>query len=299
MIHTAKIRQMTLIISLALTAGLMGCGADQKTPEGEEASVSYQLSSVHPVNGRQGICTDGDCFWVSGSASLTKYDKDWNVIAENTDPFAGYELEVNHIGDIDVWQNELYLGVEYFMDGEGKNIQVAVYDGDTMQLKRVFPFRADTGQLECSGIAVDPDSKTVYMCPGSMMNPVNIFICMIWIQENIKEKCIWIPYRDGSRELPIMTEISMLHAMTAMPKKTRRIICTGLNRMKIIRTAKSSWKRHLMRSPDRERSKDCASTVRTAVSYCFTTGVPALYSACRKDSTKAIPRRSTKYLCSR
>ena len=164
MIHTAKIRQMTLIISLALTAGLMGCGADQKTPEGEEASVSYQLSSVHPVNGRQGICTDGDCFWVSGSASLTKYDKDWNVIAENTDPFAGYELEVNHIGDIDVWQNELYLGVEYFMDGEGKNIQVAVYDGDTLQLKRVFPFRADTGQLECSGIAVDPDSKTVYMC---------------------------------------------------------------------------------------------------------------------------------------
>ena len=49
------------------------------------------------------------------------------------------------------------------MDGEGKNIQVAVYDGDTLKLKRVFPFRADTGQLECSGIAVDPDSGTVYM----------------------------------------------------------------------------------------------------------------------------------------
>ncbi len=42
-------------------------------------------------------------------------------------------------------------------------IQVAVYDGDTLELKRVFPFRADTGQLECSGIAVDPDSGTVYM----------------------------------------------------------------------------------------------------------------------------------------
>ena len=42
-------------------------------------------------------------------------------------------------------------------------IQVAVYDGDTLKLKRVFPFRADTGQLECSGIAVDPESGTVYM----------------------------------------------------------------------------------------------------------------------------------------
>ena len=49
------------------------------------------------------------------------------------------------------------------MDGDGKNIQVAVYDGDTLELKRVFPFRSDTGQLECSGIAVDPDGKTIYM----------------------------------------------------------------------------------------------------------------------------------------
>ena len=40
---------------------------------------------------------------------------------------------------------------------------VAGYDGDTMKLKRVFPFRSDTGQLECSGIAVDADSRTVYM----------------------------------------------------------------------------------------------------------------------------------------
>ena len=84
-------------------------------------------------------------------------------MAQNTDPFRGYALEVNHIGDIDVYQNELYLGVERFMDGVGSNIQVAVYDGDTLQLKRVFPFRADTGQLECSGIAVDVASRTVYM----------------------------------------------------------------------------------------------------------------------------------------
>ena len=161
---TKKIRSIILIISLVLTAGLCGCGAKQKTTKADDAGHSYQLTSVHPVNGRQGICTEGGYYWVSGSGSLTKYDKGWNIVAENNDPFSGYELEVNHIGDIDVWQNELYLGVEYFLDGEGKNIQVAVYDGDTLNLKRVFPFRADTGQLECSGIAVDPDSKTVYMC---------------------------------------------------------------------------------------------------------------------------------------
>ena len=164
MIHMTKTEMLTCMIVLGLMAGLSGCSADQKTSEEEIMAYNYKLASVHQVNGRQGICTEGGYYWVSGSGSLTKYDKDWHVVAENTDPFAGYELEVNHIGDIDVWQNELYLGVEYFMDGEGKNIQVAVYDGDTLKLKRVFPFRADTGQLECSGIAVDPDSKTVYMC---------------------------------------------------------------------------------------------------------------------------------------
>ena len=123
----------------------------------------YELSEVHQVAGRQGVCTEDGYYWVSGSGTLAKYDSSWNLIAENTEPFEGYDLEVNHIGDIDVYENELYLGVEYFMDGEGKNIQVAVYDGDTLNLKRVFPFRPETGQSECSGIAVDPDSRTVYM----------------------------------------------------------------------------------------------------------------------------------------
>ena len=65
---------------------------------------------------------------------MEKYDSNWNFIAENNEPFEGYSLEVNHIGDIDVYNNELYLGVEYFMVGEGINIQVAVYDGDPFKL---------------------------------------------------------------------------------------------------------------------------------------------------------------------
>ena len=142
---------------------LYGCGTAGESERDFKETSLYELTSIQEVNGRQGVCVEGDYYWVSGSATLTKYDRNWNVVAENADPFKGYELEVNHIGDIDVYNNELYLGVEYFMDGEGKNIQVAVYDGDTLELNRVFPFRADTGQLECSGIAVDPDSQIVYM----------------------------------------------------------------------------------------------------------------------------------------
>ena len=150
-----KVFSLAIISILILTA----CG----TRDDVMASFQYTLESIHKVNGRQGVCTEDGYYWVSGSTSLTKYDEDWNVIAENTDPFKGYDIEVNHIGDIDVYQGELYLGVEYFMDGVGRNIQVAVYDGDTLELKRVFPFKSDTGQIECSGIAVNENDRIVYM----------------------------------------------------------------------------------------------------------------------------------------
>lgn len=149
-----------ILLLIVLIVVVCGCSNKQKD---KNISKEYSLKSVHKVNGRQGIATDGKYYWVSGSTTLTKYDKNWNVIKENTEPFKGYELEVNHIGDIDVYNNELYLGVEYFVDGVGKNIQVAVYDGDTLELKKVFKFDSKTGQLECSGIAVDPDHGYVYM----------------------------------------------------------------------------------------------------------------------------------------
>jgi hypothetical protein len=151
--HQSKIILLGFLLLLLLSGCVKGSGP----------AFRYDLKEAHRVAGRQGVCTENGYYWVSGSRTLTKYDSDWNVVVENQDPFEGYALEVNHIGDIDVYGNELYLGVEYFMDGEGKNIQVAVYDGDTLKLKRVFPFRSDTGQLECSGIAVDPDSRTIYM----------------------------------------------------------------------------------------------------------------------------------------
>lgn len=150
-------KKVLILFSIILVLILGGCSMML------EPASKYELKETHPVAGRQGVCTENGYYWVSGSDTLTKYDSNWNQIKQNKKPFHGYKRKVNHIGDIDVYNNELYLGVEYFMDGEGKNIQVAVYDGDSLKLKRVFPFRPDTGQQECSGIAVDPDSKTVYM----------------------------------------------------------------------------------------------------------------------------------------
>ena len=126
---------------------------------------NYRLVDCREVRGRQGIAWERGNYYVSGSATLTKYDANWNVLKENADPFSrGFTLEVNHIGDIDVYQNEIYCGVELFLDGVAKHIQIAVYDADTLELKRSFPFEPKSGQTECSGITVDPDTKTVWMC---------------------------------------------------------------------------------------------------------------------------------------
>ena len=127
---------------------------------------SYTLDSVHEVDGRQGIAWYDGKYYVSGSTTLSCYDKDWNLINENTNPFEDFDskIKVNHIGDIDVYNGELYAGVEYFMDGEAFDIQIAIYDAETLKLKRTYYFNPESGQTECSGIAVDTDYKSVWMC---------------------------------------------------------------------------------------------------------------------------------------
>lgn len=126
---------------------------------------SYELGGSFEVDGRQGVAYENGTLWVSGSTTLSRYDANGKLLATNDTPFdEGYEHEVNHIGDIDVWQGEVYAGVELFLDGEATNIQIAIYDGQTLELKRTIPFEPESGQDECSGIAVDSDSGSVWMC---------------------------------------------------------------------------------------------------------------------------------------
>ena len=125
----------------------------------------YELKDVMKVDGRQGVACDGKFIYVSCSKALYKYDMEGKLISKNDKPFeTGYTKAVNHIGDIDVYNGEIYAGVENFMDGVGKDIQVAVYDANTLKFKRTFPFNEESGQLETSGITVDPVKKTVWMC---------------------------------------------------------------------------------------------------------------------------------------
>jgi len=152
-------------IMFAICAVLLLCACSAAQQEEKSAMATYHLLSSHVVAGRQGVAFENGYYYVSGSTTLTKYDRSWAVVSENTDPFSeGFEKQVNHIGDIDVFDGEIYCGVELFLDGEARNIQIAIYDAETLRLKRAFPFAPESGQTECSGIAVNPDKGTVWMC---------------------------------------------------------------------------------------------------------------------------------------
>lgn len=123
----------------------------------------YRLKKVIPVEGRQGIAIDDKYYYVSDSKVLYKYDKEGKLVMKNDKPFEGLKLEANHFGDIDIWNGELYCGAEIFQDGRGHNIQVAIYDANTLTFKRALEWEPMSGQVEVSGLAVDRQRNMVWM----------------------------------------------------------------------------------------------------------------------------------------
>ncbi len=155
--NTAKYEPMKkLTISLFLaTAFVSGINA-------RNLGCEYELKRIIPVEGRQGIAIDSSFYYVSDTRGLYKYDKEGNIVAKNLQPFRHPEI-ANHFGDIDVWNGEIYCGIEKFEYGRGYNIAVSIYDANTLEWKRDLPWRPESGQVEVSGIAVDRERNMVWM----------------------------------------------------------------------------------------------------------------------------------------
>ncbi|KYZ77442.1 hypothetical protein AXX12_04845 [Anaerosporomusa subterranea] len=157
-------RFAVLLVILSLSVFASGALAKPNPKNVDQLpKYEYTLVDTFEVKGRQGITTDGDYYYVSGSKALYKYDKSGKLLLANEKPFEGYAIPANHIGDIDVFNGEIFVSAENFMDGVGKDIQIAIHDADTLKLKRTFKFEPSSGQEECSGIAVDRDKRTVWM----------------------------------------------------------------------------------------------------------------------------------------
>ncbi|WP_345230848.1 hypothetical protein [Olivibacter ginsenosidimutans] len=143
-----------LLLFVMIVAGL--------ATNAQHLGKSYRLKKVIPVLGRQGIAIDKEYYYVSDTEALYKYDKEGNMVMKNLQPFQHPEI-VNHFGDIDIFNGEIYCGVEKFAYGRGQNIAVSVYDAKTLMWKRDFSWESGSGQVEVSGIAIDREKNRIWM----------------------------------------------------------------------------------------------------------------------------------------
>jgi hypothetical protein len=146
----------TRLLALLLAACCAGAHA-QPPPQG------FQLLRILEVDGRQGVATDGDYYYVSSSTALYRYDKQGKLLLSNTGAVEDLPIAANHIGDISVHRGEIYAGVEFFEDGRSRDIQIAIYDAATLQYKRAIPWEPTSGQVEVSAITVDIDRDSIWM----------------------------------------------------------------------------------------------------------------------------------------
>ncbi|RKZ93306.1 MAG: hypothetical protein DRR19_01570 [Candidatus Parabeggiatoa sp. nov. 1] len=164
---TPKQVTTTLLATSLVAVTIAGCDDDDDVSQCDSTLCnpvhSYSLKRVFEVEGRQGVATDGTFYYISGSKVLYKHDKDGNLLLKNETPFASFAKPANHIGDIDVYGGELFAGCETFADGRGTDIQIAIYDANTLEYKRSMDWDPDSGQVEVSGLTVDTDQKTVWM----------------------------------------------------------------------------------------------------------------------------------------
>lgn len=205
----------------ALSTDVAVLSADAAAEQGEALSSAesaaeniskrnlvYSLFNIVDIPARQGICASSDYYYVSSSKSLAKYDKNWNLIAENNDPFAyGYDLPVNHIGDLDVSGSYLYCVVEKFSHGTAENKGIALYDANSLQLVSLFPIDAESEQEECAGICVNEDEGLLLSCEWGEGESANYlykydlstgaFLGSIYM-ENAPSQIQGIAYYDGS-----------------------------------------------------------------------------------------------------
>jgi hypothetical protein len=123
----------------------------------------YQLLRIFEVEGRQGVATDGEIYIVSGNSTLYRYSKSGELLTRTETALDDLPRAANHIGDISVHKGEIYAGIEQFEDGKGKDIQIAVYDARTLAYKRSIPWEPESGQVEVSGVAIDPRNNSIWL----------------------------------------------------------------------------------------------------------------------------------------
>lgn len=130
---------------------------DGSGPSVVEHSLSHQTLSTSPgLSSHQGIARDGTYYYSFDTNALKKWNTSWSSITTNTDPNGDVCATCNHVGDGDIYNGQIYIGVEKWnscADTSAHNI--AKFSTTDLSLTSTTDISTTLSGVTVAGVAVD------------------------------------------------------------------------------------------------------------------------------------------------
>lgn len=143
-----------------------GCQADA-TGSGVSVAAAGRIQRFGAVSQspslieHQGVCSDGQHYYVTDTNAINKYDLDWNLVASNPDPVGDIGGGVNHCGDLDIHNGMLYVPAENYSSPTVFSAQqIAIFRADTLEFVAAQDVSAQGAEV--SGVCIDADAGHLY-----------------------------------------------------------------------------------------------------------------------------------------
>jgi hypothetical protein len=129
----------------------------------------------------QGITTDGEYFYTSGSltgiktSGLAKWDKDgFVVLADYTAMPKEYreKLNLNHLGGMSYYDGKLYIAVE---DSEDQNPYLMTFSAETLEFLNAYEMPQELLEGSFPWCAVDAENGYIYCSQFNDVNEIFVF----------------------------------------------------------------------------------------------------------------------------
>ncbi len=122
-----------------------------KTVKAEDISITLTPD--------QGITRDAN-YWIEfNTGSIKKYDLSGNLVAENTNPFTGITPTMTHLGDGELYNGVIYVGMSDWASGSASNFALAKYNLSDLSL---ISYANINTQKTTAGVCLSKDKTEIY-----------------------------------------------------------------------------------------------------------------------------------------
>lgn len=139
---------------------------------------TFESFDVSPdIDSKQGIAFDGSYYYTINTDEIKKYDLDWNLVSENTDPFSELTGPINYLEDCVVCGTgdsaRLLVPAEYY-NGCGDFSDMRIVQYDPSDLSFVYEFDVSAQGHEVTGLHIDNEKG--YAVLGSFCQDDRLYL---------------------------------------------------------------------------------------------------------------------------